>query len=176
MRNQLFFALTLWSFLASAQSKNFTSFGLKGGINRSIVNGYELDGTKTGFIGLELYGAFFADTELNTRWRFENEILFSWTDDYYFIEMPLHIKYCFAKKTFILLGPKLDMIASNDDQIYDFNNFGVSIELGVQYEVTKRIVSEIRFAKGLVKQINDYALDIYDGRRNTIRLGLGLRF
>lgn len=176
MKYLLFFVLTFWTCIVSAQDKNLTSFGFKGGINRSIVNGHELNGTKTGFIGLELYAAFFVDTEFNAKWRFENEILFSWTDDYYFVEIPLHIKYSFVKRTFVLLGPKLDMIVSNDDQIYDFNNFGVSIELGVQYEITKRIVSEIRYSKGLTKQINDYALDIYDGRRNTIRLGLGFRF
>lgn len=176
MKYLLFFALTLWTFIISAQNKNLTSFGFKGGFNRSIVNGHELNGTKTGFIGLELYGSFFADTELNDRWRFENEILFSWTDEYYFIEIPLHIKHSLIKSTFVLLGPKLDMIASNDAQIYDFNNFGVSIEVGVQYEITKRIGSEIRYSKGLMKQINDYVLDIYGGKRNTIRLGLGFRF
>lgn len=170
------FSLTLFAFGVSAQDRNFSSFGLKGGINRSIVNGHELDGEKTGFIGLEMYGAFFIDTELTANWRFENEILFSFTDDYYFVEIPLHIKYSFIKRTFVLLGPKLDMIVSNDDQIYDFNNFGVSVELGIQYEITPRIISEVRYSQGLMKQINDFVLDIYDGRRNTMRIGLGFRF
>ena len=176
MKSLTFFVLTFSTLIVSGQHKNLTSFGVKAGLNRSIVNGHELNGTKTGFIGLELYAAFFADTELNTRWRFENEILYSFTDDYHFIEIPLHVKYSLFKRTFVFLGPKLDIIVSNDDEIYDFNNFGVSIEPGVQYEITKRIISEIRYSMGLMKQINDYALDIYDGRRNTLRLGLGFRF
>lgn len=162
--------------VVSGQHKNLTSIGFKAGMNRSIINGHELNGTKTGYVGLELYLAFFADTELSTRWRFENEILYSFTDDYHFIEIPLHVKYSIFKGTFVFLGPKLDMIVSNDDEIYDFNNFGVSIEPGIQYEITKRIISEIRYSMGLMKQINDFALDIYDGRRNTLRLGLGFRF
>ena len=162
--------------IVSAQHKSLTSFGFKGGINRSVINGHELNGARTGYVGIELYGAFFADTELDARWRFENEILYSYTDDYHFVEIPLHVKYSFVKRTFVLLGPKLDMIVNNDDQIYDFNNFGVSMELGIQYEITQRIISEIRYSKGLMKQINDFGLDIYDGRRNTLRLGLGFRF
>jgi Outer membrane protein beta-barrel domain len=176
MKYPLLFLLTISTLIINAQEKNYTSFGIKGGLNKSIVNGHELNGAKTGYIGIEVYGAFFADTKLNAKWRFENEILFSFTDDYHFVEVPLHVKYYILKKTAVLLGPKLDMIVDNDDAVYDFNNFGVSLEVGAQYDITKRIVSEIRFSKGLMKQINDYGLDIYDGKRNTIRLGVGFRF
>jgi len=176
MKYLLLLVTTFSSLATFGQHKNLTSFGFKGGINRSVINGHELNGTKTGYDGVELYGAFFADTELNTRWRFENEILYSFTDEYHFIEIPLHVKYSIIKKGYVFLGPKLDMIVNNDDEIYDFNNFGLSIDLGFQYDITSRIISEIRYSKGLTKQINDFALDIYDGRRNTIRLGLGFRF
>lgn len=162
---------------ATAQTgKKLTPFGLKAGLNRSAINGKELDGTATGFIGLELYASFFIDNELNEKWRFENEILFSFTDDYHFIEIPLHLKHLIHKKVFLAVGPKLDFVLNNDNEIYDFNNFGVSVELGMQYELTKRIISEFRFSLGLRPQVNDYALEIFDGRRNTIRVGLGYRF
>lgn len=176
MKYVMAFILTVVTWSANAQHKHLTTFGIKGGINRSVVNGHELNGAKTGYIGLELYGAFFAETELNAKWKFENEVLFSYTDDYHFVELPLHVKYSLQKRLFLLAGPKLDMIINNDDEIYDFNNFGVSIELGIQYEITQRVITEFRYSNGLIKQINDYALDIYDGRRNTLRLGLGFRF
>ena len=162
--------------VTAQHDKKLTPFGLKAGLNRSVVNGKELDGTATGFIGLELYVSFFIDNELNKKWRFENEILFSFTDDYHFIEIPLRMKYQIHKKIILTAGPKLDFILNNDDGIYDFNNFGVSVEMGMQYELTKRIISEFRYSLGLFPQINDFVLDIYDGRRNTIRLGLGYRF
>ena len=162
--------------VTAQHDKKLTPFGLKAGLNRSVVNGKELDGTATGFIGLELYVSFFIDNELNKKWRFENEILFSFTDDYHFIEIPLRMKYQIHKKIILTAGPKLDFILNNDDEIYDFNNFGVSVEMGMQYELTKRIISEFRYSLGLFPQINDFVLDIYDGRRNTIRLGLGYRF
>lgn len=162
--------------VTAQHDKKLTPFGLKAGLNRSVVNGKELDGTATGFIGLELYVSFFIDNELNKKWRFENEILFSFTDHYHFIEIPLRMKYQIHKKIILTAGPKLDFILNNDDAIYDFNNFGVSVEMGMQYELTKRIISEFRYSLGLLPQINDFVLDIYDGRRNTIRLGLGYRF
>jgi hypothetical protein len=162
--------------VTAQNEKRLTPFGLKAGLNRSVINGKELDGTATGFIGLELYVSFFIDNELNEKWRFENEILFSFTDDYHFIEIPLRLKYQIYKKVILTAAPKLDFVLNNDDEIYDFNNFGVSVEVGMQYELTKRIISEFRYSLGLLPQINDFALDIYDGRRNTIRLGLGYRF
>ena len=162
--------------VTAQHDKKLTPFGLKAGLNRSVINGKELDGTATGFIGLELYVSFFIDNELNKKWRFENEILFSFTDDYHFIEIPLRLKYLIHKKIILTAGPKLDFVLNNDDEIYDFNNFGVSVEMGMQYELTKRIISEFRYSLGLLPQINDFALDIYDGRRNTMRLGLGYRF
>lgn len=170
----LFTSITLT--VTAQQEKKLTPFGLKAGLNRSVVNGKEPDGTPTGFIGLELYVSFFIDNELNEKWRFENEILFSFTDDYHFIEIPLRLKYQVHKNILLTAGPKLDFVLNNDNQIYDFNNFGVSVEMGIQYKLTKRIISEFRYSAGLLPQINDYVLDIYDGKRNTTRLGLGYRF
>lgn len=163
MRYLAFFVLLFSVLMVSGQHKNFTSFGVKAGINRSIVNGLEPDGTKTGFIGLELYAAFFADTELTTRWRFENEILYSFTDDYHFIEVPLHVKYSFIKKKiFAFLGPKHDMIVSNDDEIYDFNNFGISIDIGVQYELTPRNTWRLRIPdKPKLRMVTQYTCGQY---------------
>jgi hypothetical protein len=172
-----FFLLVSIPFTVIAQhDKKLTPFGLKTGLNRSVINGKELDGTATGFVGVELYASFFVDNELNKKWRLENEILFSFTDDYHFIEIPIRLKYQVYKRTLLTVGPKLDFVLNNDDEIYDFNNFGVSIEMGMQYELTKRIISEFRYSVGLLPQVNDFALDIYDGKRNTLRLGLGYRF
>ena len=173
----IFFFFVSVIFTTTAQhDEKLSPFGLKTGLNRSVVNGKESDGTPTGFIGLELYVSFFIDNEIKKNWRFENEILFSFTDDYQFIEIPLRFKYQIFRKTILAAGPKLDFVLNNDDEIYDFNNFGISAEIGMQYELTKRLLSEFRYSLGLLPQINDFTLDIYDGKRNTLRLGLGYRF
>ena len=164
----------------SAQTTSQTSFGFKGGFNKSIVDGKEPDGTKTGYIGYELYGSFFADTELNKTLNLENEILFSYTDDYHFIEIPVHLKYRIKQKWFVLAGPKLDFIADNDNDDFEagyrFKNFGVSGELGLQYHFSKRFFAETRYSRSFTSQIDDLVLDIYNGKRHTFRIGLGIKF
>jgi len=162
------------------QSEKKTVFGFKGGLNRSIVNGVEPNGSKTGYIGIELYGCFFADTELTEKLNFENEILFSYTDDYHFIEVPLHLKFRVREKWFVLVGPKLDFIVDDDndplESNYRFKNFGVSGDFGVQYHFAKRFFAEVRYSQSFTSQIDDLELEIYDGKRNTFRIGLGIRF
>ena len=157
-----------------------TTFGLKGGYNKSIVNGYETYGTKTGYRGSEVYGSFFADTELNDRLNFESELLFSWTDDYHFVEIPLHLKYKLTPKWSAFTGPKLDIIADNDNDPFEdrfkFRNFGVSGELGAQYAITRKFFIETRYSRSFISQVTDLMLDINNGKRNTFRFGAGVKF
>ncbi len=181
MKKILILSFVVLNFLnLNAQITNKTTFGFKGGYNKSIVDGKEPDGTKTGYIGYELYGSFFADTELNNILNLENEILFSYTDDYHFIEIPVHLKYRIKQKWFVLAGPKLDFIADNDNDDFEagyrFKNFGVSGELGLQYHFSKRFFAETRYSRSFTSQIDDLVLDIYNGKRHTFRIGLGIKF
>ncbi|WP_396602666.1 porin family protein [Algibacter sp. R77976] len=179
--NAFFLLLLLNSSIFFAQNYNKTVFGVKGGLNLSYVLGSELDGELTGYSGWEQYVSLFSDTELNKKWNLENELLFSYTDDYHFLEIPLHLKYKFVKKWAVFLGPKLDFILDNDNdafesQNYRFKNFGVSVELGAQYNINKTFFIEIRFSNGLTEQIEDLVLEVLKGKRNTLRIGLGVRF
>jgi hypothetical protein len=159
--------------------KNFHKyrFGFKGGYNHSVVNGKELNGAKTGYIGDELYGGFFSDILLNDKLNIGNDLLFSWTDSYHFIELPVHIKYKFSAKWIGFAGPKIDYIA--DDPLkdgYKFKKTGISGELGAQYNITNSFFAEARYARSFTGQITDLLLDINHGKRNTFRAGLGIKF
>lgn len=152
-------------------------FGIKGGFNKSIINGHETNGLETGFIGYEAYGALFSETRLSKHFSMENELLFSFTDDYHFIEIPVQLKYLFYGKFYVFTGPKLDFIVDNDQSgMYNFKTFGVSAEVGAQYQITRKFFCEVRYSKGFTKQVNDFGLNILDGRRNTLRFGLGIKF
>ncbi|MEJ7821739.1 MAG: hypothetical protein WKF85_05415 [Chitinophagaceae bacterium] len=159
---------------------NITIFGFKGGYNKSIIRGLDTKRERIGYIGNELYGAFFADTKLNEKLNFENELLFSWTNDYHFIEVPLHLKYLFTPKWSAFAGLKLDIIADNDndpiERYYRFRNVGGSVELGAQFNIIKRLFVETRYSRGLVNQITDLSFDINNAKRNTFRFGAGIRF
>lgn len=157
-----------------------TRFGFKGGYNKSIINGRDSMGGRMGYIGFELYGSFFAETRVGERLVFENELLVSWTNDYHFIEVPLHLKHLFNTKWSAFAGPKLDFLIDNDNDYfetnYTFRNFGVSLELGAQYNITDWLLVESRYSRGLVNQVTDKGFDINKGKRNTIRVGAGIRF
>lgn len=176
----LFLVIILTIFNTNAQNEKKTIFGFKGGYNKSIVDAKELDGTESGYIGYELYGGFFADSELNKNFNLENELLFSYTDDYHFIEIPIHLKYRIKSKWFIMLGPKLDFIVDDDNDDfeagYKFKNLGVSGELGIQYHFSKRFFAETRYSRSFTSQIDDLVLDFYGGKRHTFRIGLGIKF
>ena len=151
------------------------TFGFKGGLNHSVINGHELDDTKTGYVGYEVYGSLFSNSKLNDKLNLENEVLVSFTDEYLFIEIPIHLKYKFHDKWTFLMGPKIDFIPSELTH-YEIKPMGVSAELGVQYDINKRYFAELRVSKGFTKQVNDFVLEIYDGKRNTFRFGLGINF
>jgi hypothetical protein len=183
MRTGFTTILLILFFSSSAQADKkiiTTRFGFKGGLNHSVVNGKDSIGAETGYIGTELYGGFFSDSKLGPKWNLENELLFSWTDDYHFVEIPIHLKYKFTKKWAAFAGPKMDIIVDDDndpfESSYQFRNFGVSADLGIQFNISNRFFAEGRFSKSFTKQITDHFLDINDGKRNTFRIGGGLRF
>ena len=176
----IFLLLFIYTTSAQADKKIVTTkFGFKGGLNHSIINGKDSMGAKTGYIGTELYGGFFSDSRLGQKWNFENELLFSWTDDYHLIEIPLHLKYNFTEKWAVFAGPKLDFIVDDDNdpwEDYQFRNFGVSADAGIQFNISNRFFAETRYSKSFTSQITSPSFDINDGKRNTFRIGAGIKF
>jgi Outer membrane protein beta-barrel domain len=161
-----------------AQTEKKICFGIKGGLNHTVINGYETNGDKTGFIGTTVYGAFFAETHIGSTTFLVTELLFSWVNDWHFIEVPFHIKQMLNHKLGVFLGPKLDFAADKfDNSKKSKSGFcGLSIETGTQFNFTKRIFAEGRYSIGLSEQFRDESFDINDGKRNNFRLGVGFRF
>ncbi len=162
----------------SAQKDKKNWYGIKGGINHTDINGFETNGTRTGFTGTSIYGALFNETHIGHTTFLVTELLFSWTNDWHFIEVPFQIKKMLNDKLGIFAGPKLDFAADKfDKQKANKSGLcGVSAETGVQFNFTSRIFVEGRYSIGLSKQFRDEAFDINDGKRNNIRFGAGFRF
>jgi hypothetical protein len=183
MRIACTIVLCLLSCIGSSQTDKktiVTRFGFKGGLNHSVINGKDSIGGKTGYIGTELYAGFFSDSRLSSKWNLENELLFSWTDDFHFVEIPIHLKYKFTNKWGAFAGPKMDIIVDNDndpfESYYSFRNFGVSADVGIQFNFLNRLFAEGRFSKSFTRQIANHFLDINGGKRNTFRIGAGVKF
>ena len=184
----------LFAFTALAQEeenhqKSTTVFGIKGGLNQSYIGGLDNSG------GLSYYGGLFAETRLSKRWSIQNELLFSKVEDYnvtisngtstfrndlLLFEVPIHLKYHISDKWSVFAGPKLSFLA---DGIAE--NVGLSIEVGVQYNISKRFFIETRYSNDLF----DQARQTSTGETLTgpilfsnpvslgqLRLGLGFKF
>lgn len=167
----------LFTFLCYSQTDYKTNFGFKLGLNNSVINGFEPDGTKTGYAGTELYTSFFADTKIWKNTSLENEVLYSFTDDYHFIEIPIHLKNKLYKGIYLFYGGKLDFLAVNSDIEGEIiKPTGVSLELGAQYFFTTKFFTELRYSNGLTEQFELFMVDIQNAKRNTLRLGIGVKF
>ncbi|MDP2338935.1 MAG: peptidoglycan DD-metalloendopeptidase family protein, partial [Bacteroidota bacterium] len=169
---------SLFSKALSLAREQRINLGFKGGLNKSRINATDNDGSKSGYIGLELYGGFFADTRLTSKFNLGTELIFSFTESFHFIELPFHLKYNIKEKWNVMAGPKLDFIADGtwDYEEDKFKRFGLSAEIGSQYKLNQLFFVELKYAYGLTPQIKSMWMSFYDGHRNTIRFGLGVNF
>jgi hypothetical protein len=173
-----FLLISITAFAQDNQRRQATTrFGFKAGFNRSDITGKTTNGEKTGYIGGELYAGFFSETIFSPRCKFAQELLFSWTNDYHFIEIPLLVHYRINERWSTFGGLRLDVVADNDEPGWaTFQHVGFSPEAGVQFVFLKRFCAEFRHAAGLIPQVNDHSFDINNGRRNTTRVGVGFYF
>ena len=160
-----------------SQIKDNTKIGLKVGYNNSIINGVESGGDKTGYVGNELYFGAFVSRIINEKVNLQLELIYSYTEDYNFLELPLNVKYQLYNKWNLFIGPKIDFIVDEkESEYYKFNKLGISGDLGLQYSFTTQFFIETRYSKSFSEQITDFQLDINRGKRNTFRIGIGYRF
>ena len=160
------------------------SFAFQVGFNNSVVRGKELDGDRTGYAGTEIYGGFSYRTRIDSLWDLESGLLFSWTDVFPFLEVPIHLKYKLDNKLMLLLGPKLDISMKNPEQYFslpkamvklsNYDNCGVAFDFGFQYRLSNLFFTECYISRGITKMYEDPLLDIHQGRRNALRLGFGI--
>jgi len=180
MKKIFFLVFTVIFFVchAFAQKERKIDFGLKGGFNHTVINGYETNGTKTGFVGSSIYGALFTEIHIGPTTFLGSELLFSWTNNWHFIEVPFHIKQMLNKRVSLFLGPKIDFAADKLDPAKESKSgtCGVSIEAGTQFNIINRLFIEGRYSFGLSNQFQDEFFDINDGSRNNLRFGVGFRF
>ncbi len=162
-----------------AQSgKNKISFGIKGGYNHTVINGVETNGGKTGFVGSTIYGSLFGEMGIDENKFLGAELLYTWVNDWNFIEIPVHFREMVSRQISIFAGPKLDIAADRIDSTKESRSrlIGISAEAGGQYDVSRHLFAEVRFSVGISKSFNDQFFDINNGRRNNFRFGVGYRF
>jgi hypothetical protein len=177
----LLLLLCLSSGLFAQENKSNFSFGIKIGMNNSDITGEDLDRERTGYIGTEIYGSGFAQYEISEKISGQVELIFSWTDRVNYIEIPIYVKMDVLKKWSIKSGVKFDYIPDSNESLNIggsaiITRSGISLPLGVEFSISENWLAEIVYNIGFTEQTNDFILDIYKAKRNTLRIGLGYRF
>lgn len=181
MRKQFFATIMLAAifFGSYAQSgKNKISFGIKGGYNHTVINGYETNGDKTGYVGSSIYGSLFSEMGISENKFLGAELAFSWINDWHFLEIPIHFREMLNSRISIFAGPKLDLAADKFDKTKESESrlFGISAEVCSQYDFSRHLFAEVKYSIGVTRNFNDAFFDINNGRRNNFRFGAGYRF
>ena len=176
----LFFSMTIMAHAQQTEtSKNNekqTTFGFKTGLNHTQLNLHEDPyNEKNKTVGAEVYVGLFSSSKLNEKLNIENEVLVLANLAHIFIELPIHLKYNFHDKWSVLIGPKIDFSRFKINKTLQ-RGMGMSAEIGFQYKINKKYFTEIRYAKGVTGHFDDLNNDLLDGKRNTLRLGLGINF
>ena len=181
MKKKFFATITLLAlFLAlhAQPGKNTIIFGIKGGFNHTVINGYETNGTKTGFIGSTIYGSLFGESRIAENKFLSAELTFSWVNYWNFLEVPIHFRQMLNRQISIFAGPKLDVAIDKIDKTKECTSrlLGLSAEAGVQYDFSRHLFGEVKYSVGVTGSFNDVFFDINNGRRNNFRFGAGYRF
>ena len=156
------------------QIEKKTTFGIKGGsigghiarVDRSKINGIQ-----------GLYAGIYVNTRFHKKWSFQNEVDFTITNGYLFIEIPAVLKYHINDKWSVFMGPKLDILLNGESTYNTYTHFktlGISADVGIQYNISKRFFIEARYSYSFSKQIT--FKNIPSINRQTFRVGIGYRF
>ena len=153
--------------------KNKTTFGIKGG----FINSYISSVDKNTQHGVGIYGGLFSNYRFHKKWSFQNEVNFTITNGSVFVEIPFLLEYHINKKWSVFIGPKMDFLINNDSRYpYDtqYKTLGLSAEIGIQYNISKKLFIEARYGYSFTNQLEIGRF--HSRNRQTFRIGMGFRF
>jgi len=165
--------------------KDKTTFGVKGGINQSLISADDGSTDLGYFLGL------FSETRLSQKWSLQNELIFTANTittmitlgnsdieelrEFTFFEVPVHLKYYLTDNFSVFAGPKLSFLAAGRA-----NNVGLALDGGIQWDFTKKFFLEARYSQDLFTQnivpAGNSSVFTKDISLNHLRLGAGLKF
>lgn len=150
MKKILSITLVLFAFAFSNAQES--KFGVKAGLTaqtyRNPVLGTTVTGSATG-----IYAGAYTNIGLSEKLSFRPEFLIIAVSNANTINVPLLAQYKVADKINVFAGPGLYYNISAAA-----NNFSVSGDIGGSYDITEKIVGEVRYDIGLVGDIKQGGL------------------
>ena len=182
---QLLLLCLICSTPATAQEKKI-DFGVKAGGNYSMYSSY--------MNSFNAYAGVFGQYKFNEKVYLQSELIFSATDDIYFIEFPVLAKYKLSNTLYAFAGPKLTYLLNDEKKYnesydlndnYTFKKLGIAAEVGIQHYLFPHIFIEGRFGFNFTNQVNEFYYDqtdeFYYEENNhfhihTVKAGIGYVF
>lgn len=175
-------ALVLFSMTANAQEK-FLSFGLKGGVNFSNLNG-DIENIDFKTRSSYHFGALL-EIHLFENLSIQPELLYSVQGakaesgtasiddvDFKYLTVPVMVKFYLSDKLSVEAGPQFAFLA--DDNVGDTfrtRSFDFSVGGGLAYDITKNIFIQARYLAGMTEVSKDA-----DIKNSNVQLSAGLKF
>jgi len=137
----LFIFISLISTIGFAQTK--TNFGVKAGLNLTFFNVSEANFGNNTETATGYFAGVFATLDLENNLNLQPELLYIGLNDFRFLNAPIYLKYSVNEKFNILIGPSLNYF-------FDFfnNKFKVRADLGLSYNISKSIDTQIKYTIG----------------------------
>ena len=175
----------LFSVIGYSQEDNpKTTFGFKAGVNFSNLH-YDFGAAETKnqdiFVisSTNAFGGFYANFPLNEKLSIQPELLASYSEDFIFAEIPLHLNYKLGKKLDLVFGPKMSYIVDEEHGNTFFSTrSAVSFDVGLKYWLTSKLSLEAIYSLGITSQKEHSISDLQRNKyyRNEFRVSLGYRF
>jgi len=108
----------------------------------------------------------------------QNELLFSYTNEYNLIEVPILLEYTINSKWSLFLGPKLSFISNTNNLVsnYNFQALDASLQFGTKYDFSETIFGKLTFEHSLIKQNNSLSRKSFNSKKGPLRLDFGFKF
>lgn len=185
MKKHLLYGLVLFAAMFTSFGQS-SRFGIKIGANYSTINSDTLDelGLDESRIGA-LVG-FFADYEINSRFRIQPELQYSAQGNkekevrINYLQLPVALKYEISDVFNIHIGPQAGLKIweweDNSDSEADFAPIDFSGFGGIGVQITENFFAEARYVIGFSNVFDDPddLLDL-DGNNTVIQFALGYR-
>lgn len=181
----LFLLFLVYSTYSQTEDPRNTTFGFRLGINSSTLSIEPHMNTNNNDFGAgkygttTLYGSFFSNFKITPKLSLQPELGLTYSDDLFFVEVPLFLNYDFSNKFTGFIGPKYSYLTNaNYNNALFSTRSSFALDLGLRYNITPKWFLDASYSLHLTSQKQTYftPFNTIEYYRSEFRIGIGYRF
>lgn len=170
---KLMIIVTLFGMIMVTQAQQDIRFGIKGGLNISVINGEDVENTES---RTSFHGGILLEIPIAEKLSFQPELLYSSVgikENYdnpelrlNYLTLPLMAKYYLVNNFSLEVGPQIGLLLSADAKVDGeseggveelFKNFDAAINFGIGYKLDNGFNFGARYNLGLIKIFDSFS-------------------